>query len=124
MATVLVVDDEEPILGLVSEVIEEMGHTVLRAMNGRDALALLRSTPPDLILSDVMMPFMNGLELCQAVKSDQATRHIVVLLMSAVPVDRGRGAGADGFVHKPFSLDEIEAAVFDGLSEEHAGSTV
>jgi len=104
MATILVVDDEEPILSIVSEVIEEMGHEVL-------------------VITDVMMPFMNGLELCQAVKSDQATRQIVVLLMSAVPVDRGRSAGADGFVHKPFSLDEIETAVTAGLSEEHAGST-
>ena len=111
MATVLVVDEEEPILSIVAEVVEEMGHQVLRAMNGREALALVRTTPPDLILSDIMMPFVNGIDLCKTVKKDTATEHITVVLMSAVPADRGRGAGADGFVHKPFSLDEIEAAV-------------
>lgn len=115
MAIVLVVDDEEPILSIVAEVVEEMGHQVLRAMNGREALDLVRATPPDLVLSDVMMPFLNGVELCRTLKSDGATAHIAVVLMSAVAVDRGQSAGADGFVHKPFSLDEIEAAVSGGL---------
>ncbi len=122
MAIVLVVDDEEPILSIVAEVVEEMGHQVLRAMNGREALDLVRATPPDLVLSDVMMPFLNGVELCRTLKSDGATSHIAVVLMSAVAADRGQGAGADGFVHKPFSLDEIEAAVNGGLSSARAGS--
>lgn len=115
MARVLVVDDEEPILSIVAEVVEEMGHQVLRAENGREALALVQSTPPDLILSDVMMPFLNGLELCKLVKTDTTTAHIVVVLMSAVSADRGQSVGADGFIHKPFSLDEIEQAVAGGL---------
>src|SRR5438552_1545697 len=76
MARVLVVDDEEPILSIVAEVVEEMGHQVQRAMNGREALQLIHSTPPDLVLSDVMMPFVNGLELCRTVKADASTRHI------------------------------------------------
>jgi CheY-like chemotaxis protein len=116
MAIVLVVDDEEPILSIVAEVVEEMGHQVLCAMNGREALELVKDTPPDLVVSDVMMPYLNGLELCRALKSDRATAHIVVVLMSAVTADRGKGVGADGFVHKPFSLDEIEAAIDGGLA--------
>ena len=116
MAIVLVVDDEEPILSIVAEVVEEMGHQVLRAMNGREALDMVRTTPPDLVLSDVMMPFLNGVDLCRTLKSDGATSHIAVVLMSAVAADRGQSAGADGFVHKPFSLDEIEAAVNGGLT--------
>ncbi len=123
MARILVVDDEEPILSIVAEVLEEMGHEVLRAMNGREALALVRATLPELVLSDVMMPFMNGVDLCRAVKADAATAHIIVVLMSAVAPDRGQGAGADNFVHKPFSLDEIEAAVSAGLEQQRAGST-
>src|SRR5947209_8577867 len=115
MARVLIVDDEEPILSIVAEVVEEMGHQVLCAMNGREALALIRNTPPDLILSDVMMPFVDGFELCRTVKSDASTRHISVVLMSAVTADRGESVGADGFIHKPFSLDDIEGAVNDGL---------
>ena len=115
MARVLVVDDEEPILSIVAEVVEEMGHQVLRAMNGREALQLIRTTPPDLVLSDVMMPFVNGFELCRAVKDDANTRHITVVLMSAVSADRGQSVGADGFIHKPFSLDDIELAVAGGL---------
>lgn len=121
MAIILVVDDEEPILSIVAEVVEEMGHQVLRAMNGREALELVRSTPPDLVLSDVMMPFLNGVELCRTLKSDGATAHIAVVLMSAVGADRGQSAGADGFIHKPFSLDDIETAVNGGLAAR-AGS--
>ena len=121
MATILVVDDEEPILGILAEVIEEMGHDVLRAMNGREALAVVQSTPPDLVLTDVMMPYLNGLDLCRAIKENTGTAHIVVLLMSAVPVERRREAGADGFIHKPFSLDEVESAVSKGLdSHDHS----
>ncbi len=123
MALILVVDDEEPILSIVAEVIEEMGHQVLRAMNGREALALVKITPPVLVLSDVMMPFMNGLELCRALKSDAATAHIVVVLMSAVAPARSEGVGADNFVQKPFSLDEIEAAVDSGLGKQPAQIT-
>jgi CheY-like chemotaxis protein len=116
MATVLIVDDEEPILSIVSEVVEEMGHRVLRAVNGRDAMALIKSSPPDLVLTDVLMPFLDGLEVCRAVKGNPSTAHIVVVLMSAVFVDHGRAAGADDFVHKPFTLEEIEAAVAAGLN--------
>lgn len=115
MATVLIVDDEEPILDIVSEVVEEMGHHVQRAMNGREALAVVRASPPDLILTDVMMPYVNGVDLCRAIKEDSATSHIIVLLMSAVPVDARRDIGADGFIHKPFSLEDIETAVAAGL---------
>jgi two-component system sensor histidine kinase/response regulator len=117
MATVLIVDDEEPILSIVAEVVEEMGHKVLRAANGREALQLIKATPPDIVLSDVMMPFLNGLDLCRSVKSDPATRHVVVVLMSAVSADRGQAAGADGFVHKPFSLEDVEAAIESGLAQ-------
>jgi len=115
MAKILVVDDEEPILSIVAEVIEEMGHQVLRAMNGREALSLIVPSQPDMVLSDVMMPYLNGFDLCRAIKNDESTRHIVVVLMSAVPADRGQAVGANGFVHKPFSLEEIEAAVANGL---------
>jgi CheY-like chemotaxis protein len=123
MARILVVDDEQPILSIVAEVIGQMGHEVLCAINGREALVLIRATRPDLVLSDVMMPFMNGLELCRELKADAGTSHIVVILMSAVPPDRAQHGGCDGFVHKPFSLDEIEAAVDSGLRQERAGST-
>jgi two-component system, sensor histidine kinase and response regulator len=122
MATVLVVDDEEPILGILTEVIEEMGHEVLRAMNGREALAVVQNTPPDLVLTDVMMPYLNGVELCRAIKGNGTTAHIVVLLMSAVPVERRREAGADGFIHKPFSLEDVESAIAAGLTAPSANS--
>lgn len=89
MATVLVVDDEEPILSIVAEVVEEMGHRVLRAVNGRDAMALIASTPPDLVVSDVVMPFVDGVELCRTVKSDATTANIVMVLMSAVSAGNG-----------------------------------
>jgi CheY-like chemotaxis protein len=77
---------------------------------------VIRTTPPDIVLSDVMMPFLNGLDLCRSIKGDPSTRHVVVVLMSAVSADRGQAAGADGFVHKPFSLEDVEAAITAGLA--------
>jgi CheY-like chemotaxis protein len=115
MATVLVVDDEESILGIVADLVEEMGHRALRAANGREALAVVQTTLPDLVLADVMMPYVDGLQLCEALKTDAATAHIVVVLMSAIPSARRQAGGADGFVSKPFSLDDIESAIARGL---------
>ena len=115
MAIVLVVDDEQSILNIVVEVIEEMGHQVVTALNGRDALLALGHACADLVLTDIMMPYVDGLELCRRLKSEEATAHVSVVLMSA-----GTGSGADtvpmdGFLRKPFALDELERVVRHAL---------
>lgn len=111
MATILVVDDERPLRNLLAQVFADSGHRVLLAVNGRQALDLLRSQRPDIVLADVMMPEINGVELCQRIKEAPGTAGIPVILMSAASAASGRQAPADAFLAKPFDLDDVEALV-------------
>ena len=111
MATILVVDDEQPLRDLLADVLELDGHRVLVAANGREALAIARRDRPDLVVSDVMMPLLNGVRLCQQLKADPSTASVPVILMSSVGPRIVNGSGADAFVKKPFDLDEVEAVV-------------
>jgi CheY-like chemotaxis protein len=111
LATVLIVEDEEPLRELLAEVVEDAGHRALRAIHGRHALELIDQQRPDLVIADVMMPVLNGVELCRRLKGEAATRSIPVILISAAGERPARGAGADAFVDKPFSLEHIEALV-------------
>jgi CheY-like chemotaxis protein len=108
--TVVVVDDECPILELLQEVLEAEGYAVVTAVDGMTALELVRTVRPALVLTDIMLPRMDGLTLCARLQADPQTAHLPVLLMSA-----GRTLPRDvpcaGFVAKPFSLDELLAAV-------------
>ena len=88
-----------------------MGHQVQRAMNGREALQLIHNTPPDLVLSDIMMPVLGGADLCRSLKAAPDTRRIPVILMSAGSQRLAAGAGADAFLAKPFDLEQLEAVV-------------
>jgi len=106
MPRVMVVDDEDILVEMVASLIEDLGLQTMSATNGEEALASLNAAPeaPALILSDVMMPRMNGIELARAIKSDARLRDVPVILMSAA----GRPNGIhtiDGFIHKPFDLD-------------------
>ena len=74
MATILVVDDEQPLRDLLADVLELDGHRVLVAANGREALAIARRDRPDLVVSDVMMPLLNGVRLCQQLKAIRPLR--------------------------------------------------
>lgn len=111
MATILVVDDEAPLREFVADVLEEAGHQVLQASNGREALALLASAAPQLVVTDVMMPFVNGLELLQAMKTSASLAAIPVILMPATERRRAVTAGADAVLEKPFTLEALEALV-------------
>ena len=111
MATILVVDDEQPLRDLLADVLELDGHRVIVAGNGREALAIARRDRPDLVVSDVMMPHLNGVRLCQQLKADPSTASVPVILMSSVGARIVAGSGADAFVKKPFDLDEVEAIV-------------
>jgi two-component system cell cycle response regulator len=112
---VLAVDDEERNLRMVESALAPLGCRVRTARNGEEALAAVRLAPPDVVLLDVMMPGMNGLEVCRALKRDEETRLIPVLLVSAhnSHEDRVRGieAGCDDFISKPFDIVELRARV-------------
>lgn len=116
MATILVVDDESPILELLRDVLEDEGHTVLAAHNGRVAFETARQARPDLVLSDVMMPVLDGVALSRMLRDEPATRGMVVILMSAAhPPDLG-AAGAVAFLGKPFAIEQVNDLIAKLLS--------
>jgi CheY-like chemotaxis protein len=117
MATVLVVDDEAPIVDLLVDIIEERGHTALRAGNGVEALSIARAARPDLIVSDVMMPVLDGYALLDALRASTDLAQTRVILMSAAfprnwrsePHDPSQPATiADGYLRKPFDIVTVE----------------
>lgn len=112
--TVLVVDDNAEILKYLSEAMTD-DFRVLTAANGTKAIEVLGSDNVDLVISDVMMPDMDGVQLCRAIKRNLRTSHIPVLLLSAKAdiVDRldGLKVGADDYIPKPFLMDELLAKV-------------
>jgi DNA-binding response OmpR family regulator len=118
---VLIADDEPNIVLSLEFLMEQFGFEVRVAANGREALELVESFAPDLVLLDVMMPVKNGYEVCQHIKSAQSLQHIKVILLSAkgrdVEVAKGIEMGADAYVTKPFSTRDLAAKVRDMLGE-------
>ena len=105
--TILVVDDKASVRTLVKDYLTEENFKVVIAENGQQALYAARQEKPDLVLLDIMMPNMDGLEACRRIKADPRTRHIpVVMLSSADEIDtvvQCIKLGADDFIRKPFS---------------------
>lgn len=110
-ATVLVVDDDPVILRLLEVNFDMEGYTVLSAADGAAALEVARESHPDVVVSDVMMPRMSGIELVQALRADDRTSDIPILLLSAkaqnADVKAGLDAGADAYLTKPFEPLEL-----------------
>jgi DNA-binding response OmpR family regulator len=110
-ATVLVVDDDPVIQKLLKVNFEMEGYTVLSAPDGAEGVEQARTAGPDVIILDIMMPRMNGLEALVALKGDRATRKIPVILLSAKAqagdVQAGLDKGADAYVTKPFDPLEL-----------------
>jgi two-component system, OmpR family, phosphate regulon response regulator PhoB len=111
VSTILVVDDEKPLREMLAAALEEAGYRVFQAFHGRGALDVIAAERPDLVVSDIMMPLMNGVELCRTLKGNGATAQIPVILMSAAGKSAAEGAGADAYSDKPFDLDVLEALV-------------
>ncbi len=111
--SILVVDDEDDTIELARMVLEFEGYQVFSASNGQDAIDFLKENEvkPDLILLDVLMPKMDGLEVCKWVKKQSYLRSIPILLFTAKvgKKDRiaGEEAGADAYINKPFSADDL-----------------
>jgi CheY-like chemotaxis protein len=111
MRTILIVEDEEYIREILAMLFTDAGYRVRVAVHGGDALAQVAEELPDLILSDVMMPVLDGAALCRQLKGQVGTRQIPIILMSAVGSDGARDAGADAFIDKPFDLETLEGLV-------------
>lgn len=106
----LVVDDEAPVREFLVDMLAELGWRVRQAIHGRQALALASEEPPDLVISDVMMPVMDGAELCRRLKTEVSPAPVIILA-SAAPPRVAEETGADAFLSKPFDLHELEMLV-------------
>lgn len=113
---ILIADDEVHIRLLIEQSLEELEDesvTLLTAPNGRVALALTLAEKPDLVLLDVMMPEMNGFDVCRAIRQagGASNTHVILLTAKGQEYDRARGAeaGANAYMTKPFNPDELLA---------------
>lgn len=127
----MVVDDEKPIVDILKLNLKKNGFAVLTAYDGEEALAIAAKQPLDLILLDVMLPKMDGFEVCQKIRETSSTP-IIMLTAREEEVDKvlGLELGADDYMTKPFSLRELMARVkanlrrSDLLAAENAGGDV
>ncbi len=121
---ILAIDDEKDILKLVQYNLEREGHQVLCAKSGEEGLELARAKKPDLILLDLMLPGMDGLEVCKVLRSNKETRHIPVLMLTAKSseVDQvlGLELGASDYITKPFSVKVLSARVKNAFRNKEA----
>ena len=120
--TVLIVDDNADIRTYLQSILHGQ-YRVLEAEDGKRGLELAREQVPDLIVSDVMMPVMNGLEFCQQVKKDDISSHIPVILLTARALEKhqieGYESGADAYITKPFSPELLLARIDNLLQSRH-----
>ncbi|WNZ59132.1 response regulator [Myxococcus sp. MxC21-1] len=127
MSLVLVADDEPAVLEVLSQVVEDLGHDVLRARDGEEALGLARARHPQLVVTDHMMPRLSGVELCRRMKQEAQLKDVPVILLSAVLPQGAPEAFA--FLHKPFEITDFESVIHKSLAaspeprmEAHAAS--
>ena len=123
--SILVIDDEPYILRSLSYLLTREGYTVETASNGEEGLERLRALRPRLVFLDIMMPWMDGYELCARIKQDPALADTYVIMLSAKgqQVDRERGlrGGADEYMTKPFSPREVAQRVRALLGSRELG---
>lgn len=110
MATILVIDDQAPLRTLLRTVLERAGHEVTEAPNGRLGLAVYRGKPADLVITDILMPEMNGLDMILALT--RAFLHVKVIAISGPPdtekaLDAAKLLGVRHTLHKPFSMNTL-----------------
>jgi two-component system, cell cycle response regulator DivK len=122
MARVLVIEDNAANMTLATFLLESLGHTVLGATNAEAGIRLARDERPDLILMDIQLPGMDGLEATAQLKEDDATRAIPVIALTALAMkgdeERIRAAGCDGYVAKPISYQEFLATIRSRLGPQ------
>ena len=120
MKTILIIEDEWSIARLLTDLLEEEGYRVLVATDGAGGLRVIGNARPDMVLSNIMLPGLDGRDVARAVRTDPALRHIPVVLMSA-----GAEAGPSGlytrFVKKPFNLATILELVDEQIGPPDTG---
>jgi DNA-binding response OmpR family regulator len=115
MGYILAVDDDEPVLRSVKRVLENADFTVRTASNGQDALKMIAHERPDLVVLDIIMPGLDGLEVCRRIRADPYIAKLPILFLTAKgrpnDVAQGLDAGGDDFLTKPFEVVELPARV-------------
>ena len=110
-ASVLIVEDEESILLSLEFLLGKEGYAVTTARDGAAALHALQTRPPDLVLLDVMLPLIDGFELCRLIRENPALRGTRIMLVTArgreAEITRGMALGADAYLTKPFSTRDL-----------------
>ncbi len=121
---ILIVDDQETNRMVLADALEDEGYDLSEARNGMEALEAVRKDPPDVILLDVMMPAMDGIECCRQLKADQRTSHVPVILVTALDAERhvisGLDAGATDYIGKPFAGPVVRARIRAALRSKLA----
>ena len=124
--TILVVDDNEQNLELIVAYLEDLDFSVLKAVDGIEALAKVSESVPDLILLDVMMPRMSGFEVCRKLKSAPKTRDVPIIMVTALnemgDIEQAVESGTDDFITKPVNRLELITRVRSLLRVRHRKS--
>jgi two-component system alkaline phosphatase synthesis response regulator PhoP len=112
---ILVVEDELDLLKLVEGRLKLNGYDVLLAADGNDGLKKAREEKPDLIILDIMLPYLDGFQICRMLKFDQAYKHIPIIMFTARVQDAdkelGKQMGADAYITKPFEAEVLLAKI-------------
>ena len=121
MARILIIEDNPANMRMAEFLVQSAGHSVLSATDAESGLALARAEKPDLILMDIQLPGMDGLEATTLLKRDEATRSIPVIALTALAMngdeERIRAAGCDGYIAKPMRYQHFLAAITAHLSQ-------
>ena len=124
---ILIVDDEPSVVVALQFLMEQQGYDVLVAKRGEDALEMIYKYKPDLVILDIMLPGIDGFEVCEIVRLNPDYRDIKILFLTArrdeEEIAKGLALGADAYITKPFSNEKLVAAVHEVLenSLEEAG---
>jgi phosphate regulon transcriptional regulator PhoB len=128
---ILIIEDDKDIVEMLEYNLQEEGYETVSALNGETGIALAGREKPDLIILDIMLPIMDGFEVCRTLKNDNALAHIPIIILSAKSQETdkvvGLELGADDYVTKPFSPRELIArtrAILRRGREEHADSVI
>jgi DNA-binding response OmpR family regulator len=111
MHKILIVDDEPEIVDMLQTILDMRGYETVGAYNGTDGLLITRVDSPDLIILDMMLPDIEGVEVCRIVRADPSTANVPVVILSArtaqTEVERGLAAGANAYMTKPVNLPRL-----------------
>lgn len=122
---ILVVDDEIYIVHILEFSLSMEGYEVVTASDGEQALAKIEQETPDLVVLDIMMPGMDGYEVCRAIRAEEETRELPVILLSAkgrsIDQEAGMAVGADDYMVKPFSPRKLLGRIRDLLEKQELG---